>query len=100
MRFYLLVQTLIIAGLLAWSVLFAARRLFPAATRRVQATLAGWMERPSHAPWLQRFGRALQPVQAASGGCGSGGCSTCGTCAAPAQAKSEARPLVFHPRSK
>jgi hypothetical protein len=40
----------------------------------------------------------MQPVQTASGGCGSSGCSACGACA-PAP-KVEAQTLVFRPRTK
>ena len=98
MKTYAILQAAIIALIVAWSAWYASRRLLPTASRRVQARLANWVERPTHAAWLRRLGHAAQPVQTASGGCGSSGCSTCGACAPVAPV--EAQPLVFHPRAK
>lgn len=95
---YAILQAVVIALIVAWSAWFAARRLLPTASRRAQAELASWIEQPMHAGWMRRIGHSMQPVQTASGGCGSSGCSTCGACA-PA-AKVEAQPLVFHSRAK
>jgi hypothetical protein len=96
---YVIVQTLIIALVVAWSAWYAARRLLPTASRRAQARVATWVEASAHPAWLQRVGHAMQPVQATSGGCGTSGCSTCGACA-PSTPAVEAQPLVFKPRTK
>jgi hypothetical protein len=96
---YALVQAFVIALIVAWSAWYAARRLVPTASRRVQADVAAWFERPGRAAWLQRIGHSMQPVQAPSGGCGTSGCSTCGACT-PAAPVLEAQPLVFKPRTK
>ncbi|HEY0179269.1 MAG TPA: DUF6587 family protein [Dokdonella sp.] len=93
-----LAQGLVIAALLAWSALFATRRLLPAASRRAQARFAGWLER-ARPRWLRRAGVALKPVRSERGGCGDG-CSSCGACAPAERAPGDAQPLVFHPRSK
>ncbi|HJT98102.1 MAG TPA: DUF6587 family protein [Rhodanobacteraceae bacterium] len=101
MSAYAVVQSLVIALAVAWSAWYAARRLIPTASRRAQAGLAGWLELSTHDTWMRRIGHALQPVQAASGGCGTSGCSTCGACAPTAGAPAgEARPLVFRERAK
>jgi hypothetical protein len=106
---YAIVQALAIALIVAWSAWYAARRLLPTASRRAQAGVAAWFERPVRAAWLRRLGRSMRPVQASSGGCGTSGCSTCGACASPAPsarvassgaAEDEARPLVFRERAK
>jgi hypothetical protein len=94
---YTILQGTLIGVVVAWSALFASRRLLPTASRRAQAGLAGWLEQGGRAAWLRRWGRALQPVQTTSGGCGSSGCSSCGACA-PA-ARVEAQPLSFKPRA-
>jgi len=99
MTTYAIVQAFVIALIVAWSAWYAARRLLPTASRRAQAGIAAWFERPEHATWLRRLGHSMQPVQAASGGCGSSGCSTCGACS-PAAPAVEAQPLVFKPRTK
>ena len=99
MKTYAIVQAFVIALIVAWSAWYAARRLLPTASRRAQAGVAGWFERPSHAAWLKRLGHSMQPVQASSGGCGTSGCSTCGACASTSPAV-EAQPLVFKQRAK
>lgn len=96
MKMYALMQASIIVLVVAWSAWYASRRLLPTASRRVQARVATWIEH-GHATWLRRLGHALQPVQTASGGCGSSGCSTCGACA---PTRSDTQPLVFRPRIK
>jgi hypothetical protein len=96
---YAIVQAFVIALIVAWSAWYAARRLLPTASRRAQAGVAAWFERPDHATWLQRLGHSMQPVQATSGGCGTSGCSTCGACA-PAAPVVEAQTLAFKPRTK
>ena len=102
MTAYAVVQAIVIAAMVAWAVVFAARRLLPTPTRRLQAHVANWLGAQSHAAWVRRIGASMQPTQAPSGGCGSGSCSTCGTCASsatPSVAATEARPLVFRPKA-
>ena len=99
MTAYAIVQAFVIALIVAWSAWYAARRLLPTASRRAQAGVAAWFERPARATWLRRLGHSMQPVQASSGGCGTSGCSTCGACA-PAAPIVDAQPLVFKPRAK
>jgi hypothetical protein len=98
---YAIFQTIAIATILAWSLWFAAQRLFPRGYRAVQAKLAHGFGASSNAT-LRALGTKLTPQQVASGaGCGSGGgCSSCGTCAPSAAPASDVHPLVFHPRTK
>ena len=97
---YAIFQTIAIAAILAWSLWFAAQRLFPRSYRAAQAKLAHGLSASSNVT-LRTLGTKLTPQQVARGaGCGSGGgCSSCGTCA-PSIAASDAHPLVFHPRTK
>jgi hypothetical protein len=99
MKTYAIVQAFVIASIVAWSAWYAARRLLPTASRRAQAGMAAWLERPEHAAWLKRLGHSMQPVQTSSGGCGTSGCSTCGACTPVAPAV-DAQPLVLKPRTK
>ena len=98
---YAIFQSVAIALILAWSLWFAARRLFPRSYRAAQAKLAQWLGASSSAP-LRALGGKLTPRPAASGsGCGSGGgCSSCGTCAPASPSTVDVRPLIFHPRPK
>jgi len=78
----MLVQTLVIAALVAWSAWFVARRLLPVTSRRVQAHLAGAIARSRAAPaWLRARAMRWQPKSTTGGSCGDG-CSACGGCAA------------------
>lgn len=94
-----LVQAIVIALIVAWSALFAARRLLPVSSRRAQAKLAGWLDRPALPRWLRSSARRMQPKSTRGGSCASG-CSTCGGCAVAAKPAVDAQPLVFRPRSK
>jgi len=98
---YAIFQSFAIALILAWSLWFAARRLFPRSYRAAQAQLARWLAASSNAA-LRALGAKLTPQQVASGaGCGSGGgCSSCGTCAPATAPANDVHPLVFHPRAK
>ena len=97
MTTYAIAQAVIIGLVVAWSAWFASQRLLPTASRRAQARFATWLEHGPRAAWLRRWGHALQPVQASSGGCGSSGCSSCGACAPVARVESQ--PLVFRQRA-
>jgi hypothetical protein len=96
----MLVQTLALLLVLGWSALFAAHRLMPVTTRRAQARVVGWFDRPSSPAWMHALAQRLQPTATTGASCGDG-CSSCGGCAA-ADAKPvvEALPLVFRPRPK
>lgn len=98
---YAIFQFFVIALILAWSLWFAARRLFPRSWRAAQARLARSLAASPNAT-LHALGIKLTPHQVASGGgCGSGGgCSSCGTCATTMTSSDNARPLLFHPRTK
>lgn len=95
---YAIAQDTVIALAVAWSVVYAARRLVPTASRRVQSRIAAWLGKRGHARWAQRLAARIEPVQTASGGCGSSGCSTCGACS-PAP-RTESLPLNVQPRPK
>ena len=100
MKAYTVMQALIIALVVAWSMGYAFRRLLPTASRRVQARVAAWLEQSTGSASLRRWAHALQPVQTQSGGCGSSGCSSCGACAPASHGSPDAQPLVFHRRAK
>ena len=98
---YVIFQAFAIALILAWSLWFAARRLFPRSYRAAQAKLARRLVTSPNAT-LHALGTKLTPHQVVGGtGCGSGsGCSSCGTCATTIMPSDNARPLLFHPRAK
>jgi len=87
----MLAQALALVLLFGWSALFAARRLLPITTRRAQARIAGWFDRPSAPAWLRGLARRLQPTTTTGASCGDG-CSSCGGCAA-----ADAKPAVVEP---
>lgn len=93
-----LVQAIVIALVVAWSGLFAVRRLLPASSRRVQAKLAACLDRPALPHWLRNAARRMQPKSTGGASCASG-CSTCGGCAAAAKPAVDAQPLVFRSRT-
>jgi hypothetical protein len=96
----MLAQTLVLAAAAVWASLFAAKRLLPSTSRRVQARILAALDRPSSPIWLRDFARRTQPHSTSGGSCGDG-CSACGGCAAAtAKPAAEAQPLVFRPRSK
>jgi hypothetical protein len=69
------IQVLIMAGLLGWSLFFILKRLAPNLVRTQQTHLANSFY--SHG-W-QKIAQWLEPAVSSGGGCGSG-CNTCGTC--------------------
>jgi len=96
----MLVQGAILAAAAAWASLFAAKRLLPVTSRRVQARVLATLDRPHSPNWLREFARRAEPHSTSGGSCGDG-CSACGGCAAAAvKPVVEAQPLVFRPRSK
>ena len=95
----MLVQTLLIAGAVIWSALFAAKRFLPVTVRRVHAHVLETLDRPSSPAWLRDFARRTQPQSTSGGSCGDG-CSACGGCAAAAATPAVARPAVIKPAAK
>lgn len=96
----MLVQTLLIALAVAWSVLFAFRRLLPNMARRAQAHIAEAIAHSSAPAWLRARAEHWQPRSTSGGSCADG-CSSCGGCAtAAAKPVVEAQPLVFRPRTR
>jgi hypothetical protein len=97
-----IIQAVVIALVVAYSLLVSARKLAPEPTRRLLGACAARLDRPVHGPILRRIGRWLQPAEARSGGCGSGdGCGTCGGCAPPPEIHESAPvPVHFHPRHR
>jgi hypothetical protein len=96
----MLVQALALLLVLSWSAFVAAHRLMPVTTRRAQARVVGWFDRPSSPAWMHALAQRLQPTATTGASCGDG-CSSCGGCAA-ADAKPvvEALPLTFRARPK
>lgn len=71
-----LIQTVIIAGLLGWSVLFMLKRFAPNLVRNRQNQFANLLS----AKGWKTLAKWLEPTISSSGGCSSG-CDTCGSCA-------------------
>ena len=95
-----LVQGIVIAGVVAWSITFALRKLFPVTSRRTLAALARRLDRPASPRWLQAVAHSLEP-RASTGARCSDGCSNCGGCGTPDEkAAVEPLPLSFRPRGK
>src|SRR3546814_15595581 len=74
----IVLQSLLVALAVLWSVIYLVRRQFPAAVRRLRVTLALRMLAGSRPAWQQRLGRRLAPPVAASAACAAA--STCGGC--------------------
>ncbi|GEM_PF-600717 len=69
-------QGLIMAGLLGWSVFFMLRRIMPKFVSNQQRQLASAF----NAQGWTKLAQWLEPTISTGGGCGSG-CNTCGSCA-------------------
>lgn len=70
-----IVQILIMAGLLGWSLFFMLRRMAPNFVHNRQTQLASMF----HTWGWEKLALWLEPTLNTGGGCGSG-CNTCGTC--------------------
>jgi hypothetical protein len=92
-------QGIVLALILLWSALFAAHRLLPAGSRRVQANVLAALARRPLPRWLRGLALRLQPRSTAGGSCGDG-CSSCGGCAAAARPRDAVRPLPFRPHQR
>ena len=96
----LLAQAFVIALLVAWSALYAMKRLLPATSRRLQARAVGLFDHDWAPRRLRAFARRTTPQSVSGTSCGDG-CSTCGACATSTpKPAGEAKPLVFRPRAK
>lgn len=71
----LLAQYVVIAIAVIASIVFVAKKQFPAGVRRLRIVCAVPLLREGRAGWLQRLGRWLAPEPRAAGGCG--GCNSC-----------------------
>lgn len=76
---YDVLQNVIIAIILAMSVLHVTRKLAPNWMYRHQAALAESLSLSSRSILLRRLGKFVQPSTTSGGGCGSG-CNTCASC--------------------
>ena len=72
----LLAQYAVVALAVIVSIAVVMRKQFPNATRRARGTLALWLLREGHAPWMQALGRRIAPPARIAGG-GCGGCNSC-----------------------
>jgi len=73
----LLAQYMVIAIAVLLSIVFVAKKQFPAGLRRLRIVCAVPLVREGRNPWLQRVGRWLAPPTASTGACG--GCNGCET---------------------
>ena len=94
-----ILQGIVIALIVGWSVLFAAHRLLPVGSGRVRARILDAMGRPSQPARLRALVRRLQSRSASGRSCGSG-CSSCGGCAAVIAKPADSQPPMFRPRAK
>lgn len=96
----MLVQAVVIAGIGAWALWFAFRRLLPKTYRRLLAHALDQFDRPAVPRWLRDAARRAEPTGSGGASCGDG-CSSCGGCGtASGKPVGEAQPLMFRPRAK
>lgn len=102
MSVYHIVETGVVATVVALSALSMTGRYAPAMRARTMARVAGWCDRPSRPDWVRALGqRLLTPGEAPSchsdplsgSGCGSG-CSGCASGDASSAAPAE-QPIRF-----
>lgn len=99
---YDVLQTTIIAIILAMSILHVSRKLAPNWMYKHQAALADNLSLPSRSIVLRRLGKFIQPSATSGDGCGSG-CNTCASCDSnpnknqgnTAEPAADTRPLKF-----
>jgi hypothetical protein len=94
-------QYVVIAFLVALSLLHTFRKLAPQLTTRWQAVASAWLVQPQRARAAQALGRWLRPDQA-TGNCvdGCGTCGGCGTSRPSSSGSLEPQPLEFRPQQK
>ena len=74
----MLAQYTVIAIAVLLSIVFVAKKQFPAGVRRLRIVCAVPLVREGRNPWLQRMGRWLAPAPMANAG-DCGGCTSCDT---------------------
>ncbi len=77
---YAIFEVLVIAAIVAFSVVQLARTLFPQTSRAWSGTLAAALRREASPPVLRHIGVWLTPKDTGDSGCGSGGCTSCKSC--------------------
>ena len=77
---YTIFETLIIAAIVAFSVVQLFRTLFPNTARAWSGALAVALRREASPPILRHVGVMLTPKDTGDAGCGSGGCNSCKSC--------------------
>ncbi|CAH0442213.1 DUF6587 family protein [Ralstonia pseudosolanacearum] len=104
MSVYHVVETGVVATLVALSALSITGRYAPTVRARTVARMALWCDRPSRPGWVRAVGRRLLVPGAApschsdplsGSGCGSG-CSGCASGEAPAQMAEQPIRIVRH----
>ncbi|MGA0587513.1 DUF6587 family protein [Dyella sp. KRB-257] len=101
MSAFAVVQTVVLAGVLAASAWVAFRKLMPATSKRLLARLCAALESPQRGPVAHRLARWLRPAEARAGACGSGdGCDACGGCGSAVPSSVQRQPLEFKSRSR
>jgi len=96
------IQALVLAAILAYSLVVALRKLAPQATRRWLGRVSARLDTRGRARLVRRLGHMLQPKEARSGACGDGdGCGTCRGCVPmPEVTASPPMPLDLRARNK
>jgi len=77
---YAIFEVLVIAAIVAFSVVQLARTLFPQTSRAWSGKLAAALRGEASPPMLRHVGVWLTPKDANDAGCGSGGCTSCKSC--------------------
>ncbi len=77
---YAIFETLVIAVIVAFSVVQLFRTLLPNTARAWAGGLAARLRREASPPMLRHVGVWLTPKDAGDTGCGSGGCNSCKSC--------------------
>lgn len=77
---YAFFEVLVVAFIVAFSVVHLFRTLFPNTARAWSGGLAARLRREASSPVLRHIGVWLTPKDAGDTGCGSGGCNSCKSC--------------------
>ena len=77
---YAVFEALVIAVIVAFSVVQLVRTLLPKTARAWAGQLAVALRREASPPALRHVGVWLTPKDATDSGCGSGGCHSCKSC--------------------
>jgi len=77
---YAIFEVIVIAAIVAFSVVQLVRTLFPKSVRAWSGQLAVALRREASPPMLRHVGVWLTPKDVTDSGCGSGGCTSCKSC--------------------